>query len=74
MHSHSNAWHSHRALQTEINEDKYESASSDDEADQLDIMKQRQYGKRSTRVRKRPQQFGYKLDSSQMELSGDEGN
>ena len=62
------------AAAEDINEDKYESESSDDESDQLDIMKQRQYGKRSTRIRKRPQQFGYQLDSSQMEMSGDEGN
>lgn len=62
------------AAAEEIDEEKYESESSDDETDQLDIMKQRQYGKRSARIRKRPQQFGYQLDSSQMEMSGDEGN
>lgn len=64
---------------SEIDEDvdKYvesDSQSSDDEADQLDIMKRRQYGKQSGRIRKRTHPFGFQLDSSQMEFSGDEGN
>jgi hypothetical protein len=55
-------------------EDRYESehCDSDEEADQLDIMKERQYGKRSGRARKRPTPHGYQIDSSQIELSGDE--
>ena len=60
------------AAASSSNQDEYESASSDDETDQLDIMKKRQYGKRGTRNRKPPGQFGYMLDASQIELSGDE--
>ena len=57
-------------------EDRYQSEVSDEdshsEVDQLDIMKERQYGKRTGRIRTRPVAHGYQLDSSQMELSGDE--
>ena len=62
-----------RCHQQEI-EDRYQSEISDEdsEVDQLDIMKERQYGKRTGRIRTRPVAHGYQLDSSQMELSGDE--
>jgi hypothetical protein len=60
------------ATGTTVKEDEYESESGDEEADQLDMMKARQYGKRGTRNRKQPAAFGYKIDPSQIELSDDE--
>lgn len=48
--------------------DGYEEADSEEESDELDISKPRQYGKQSERARKQTKMFGYMLDSTRIEI------
>jgi hypothetical protein len=47
--------------------DGYESPDSEEDEDELDITKPRQFGKQSGRVRTQPKQFGYMLDPTHIE-------
>jgi hypothetical protein len=52
--------------------DDEEDEDKESESDELDVMKERQYGSRkSDRKRAAPKNFGYQISSQQIELSED---